>query len=549
MALRVMRWSQRKLLYPIAVFAVIVPTVLMALYGTWALREIETRPAGHRNELREVQDRARTEIDNLLVPLQAITPPASADDIARASADAEKYLSAYARAVAQRAYVGFGGRLVAKPAQAAAHADPSELVEFFSLIKPNDKAESTPVRHTINRERGGPLPVKTCFVIYTDAKSGGSIAWELKSDAIASATQTVLSTTRLPTKVLWVEVVDLSSPELAPLGNNQEALAIASVHPDVMPWLALELRRDTTARLWADDTMLSGIFIVIAVLGVPIVVAATLYAVQMILREAAEARKKVDFVSNVTHELKTPLTSIRMFVETLKLGRVQQKEQVDACLDTILQETNRLGTLIDHVLSFSRIENQVKKFNLKPEDLSHVVRDTVNLFKAQMRDQDGVIRLFVLPGIPPQAEFDKDAIREVILNLLSNAIKYSGEEKFVTVRAGYEPDKDLLFIEFTDRGIGIDPIDHKRIFEKFYRVDEALTRRVDGTGLGLTISLEIVKAHGGKIEVDSARGKGSRFIVWLPYKAPKVRAAGRSERTSTREIVARAETPAAKEPG
>src|SRR5262249_23003125 len=151
---------------------------------------------------------------------------------------------------------------------------------------------------------------------------------------------------------------------------------------------------DTSAHLVNQETWLSSIFIVIAVLGVPIVAAATLYAVQMILRESSEARKKVDFVSNVTHELKTPLTSIRMFIETLKLGSVKEPEQVNACLDVILQEANRLGILIDHVLTFSKLENQVKKYNFQPGDLGQVVRDTVQLFKAQMRDQDGEIRLF-----------------------------------------------------------------------------------------------------------------------------------------------------------
>jgi signal transduction histidine kinase len=163
-----------------------------------------------------------------------------------------------------------------------------------------------------------------------------------------------------------------------------------------------------------------------------------------------------------------------------------------------------------------------------------------------MRATDGEIRLFVMPGLPANAEFDKDAIREVVLNLLSNAIKYSGDDKFVTVRVGQ--DKNTQFIEVADRGIGIDPIDHKRIFEKFYRVDEALTRKVDGTGLGLTISLEIAKAHGGNITVDSARGKGSRFTVFLPIKLPKSlppsRSTARSDRASTREIVTPEPTPA-----
>jgi signal transduction histidine kinase len=279
------------------------------------------------------------------------------------------------------------------------------------------------------------------------------------------------------------------------------------------------MKLDTDKQFLADDTLLSRVYIVIAILCVPIVASATLMVVHMILREASEARKKVDFVSNVTHELKTPLTSIRMFVETLKLGRVKDPEKVNACLDTIMSETERLGALIDHVLSFSKVENQVKKYNFQLANLGQVARDTIALFKAQMSGQDGEIRLKIMPGVPSQATFDKDAIREVLLNLLSNAIKYSGDDKFVTVLVGI--DKNDLFIEVADRGIGIPAEDQQRIFEKFYRVDQALSRKVDGTGLGLAICKEIVDAHEGRITVESVWGKGSRFTVYLPYKRAK----------------------------
>jgi signal transduction histidine kinase len=208
-----------------------------------------------------------------------------------------------------------------------------------------------------------------------------------------------------------------------------------------------------------------------------------------------------------------------MFVETLKLGRVKNPEQVNACLDTIMSETERLGALIDHVLSFSKVENQVKKYNFQLANLAQVARDTIALFKASMSGTDGEIRLKVLPGLPAQASFDKDAIREVLLNLLSNAIKYSGDDKFVTVQVGI--DKNDLFIEVADRGIGIPAEDQQRIFEKFYRVDQALSRKVDGTGLGLAICKEIVDAHDGRITVESVWGNGSRFTVFIPYKRAK----------------------------
>jgi signal transduction histidine kinase len=109
----------------------------------------------------------------------------------------------------------------------------------------------------------------------------------------------------------------------------------------------------------------------------------------------------------------------------------------------------------------------------------------------------------------------------VLLNLLSNAIKYSGDDKFVTVMVGI--DRNDLFIEVADRGIGIPAEDQTRIFEKFYRVDQALSRKVDGTGLGLAICKEIVQAHGGRIALESVWGKGSRFTIFIPYKRGSTR--------------------------
>lgn len=543
MALPLSRWTQKRLLYPVAVFAVIVPTVLMALYGTWALREIELRPASYRNELREIRAASTSALESFISPLAAIAPPQSESDVGRAQSDVEKYHANYTKAVSTRAFVGFAGQPYTMHKLDADDKRPNspEVSEFFRSLKPREPGDV--LRLVINTESYSASGLgHHCFVAYVSA-TGGAIVWELDEAKIDSVIRRATAGYELRNSALKVSVADERSLEFdANQPGQPQIAAYASAHPEITPWRVLVLRLDSGAKLVNQETWLSSIFIVIAVLGVPIVAAATLYAVQMILRESSEARKKVDFVSNVTHELKTPLTSIRMFIETLKLGRVKEPEQVNACLDVILQEANRLGILIDHVLTFSKLENQVKKYNMQPGDLGQVVRDTVQLFKAQMRETDGEIRLFVVPGLPNNAEFDRDSIREVVLNLLSNAIKYSGDDKFVTVRVGQ--DRNDMFIEVADRGIGIDPVDHKRIFEKFYRVDEALTRKVDGTGLGLTISLEIARAHGGDITLDSARGKGSRFTVWIPIRLHKTTLKTKTvERASTRET-ARPQEPA-----
>jgi hypothetical protein len=157
-----------------------------------------------------------------------------------------------------------------------------------------------------------------------------------------------------------------------------------------------------------------------------------------------------------------------------------------------------------------------------------VVVDTINFFKGQAPKLRERIQKQIRPGVPSSAEFDKDAIREVLLNLLSNAVKYSPGEKPIFVTVG--PGDRELFIAVQDQGIGIDPEHHERIFEKFYRVDEELTRNVDGTGLGLAIVAEIVKAHGGRITVDSALGRGSTFTVYLPWRHGRVAATRKTTR-------------------
>ena len=518
MGLSVKRWSTRRLLYPIAIFAIIAPTVIMGLFGAYALREIELRPSQYRQELREVQTGLAVAIESRVAELTS-TPPTSEADLPRVSSDVQKYFANYNRAVAIRCFYGLGGSIrgVHGPTD---HGVPPVLPEMLVGLVSQAPAGQSRKALTLNSTgdtRREPAP----YIVFIDGKSGGFLAWELIPSEVDRVISAHLERVRLDNDSLTLESTDRADLDwrMNPT-DRYETLGFVPVHTELLPSKFVVMKLDADRQFYKDSKLLSSIFVIIAVLCVPIVASATLMVVHMILRESSEARKKVDFVSNVTHELKTPLTSIRMFVETLKLGRVKNPDQVAACLDTIMTETDRLGALIDHVLSFSKVENQVKKYNFQLHNLPQVVRDTINLFRASMTGQDGEIRLKILPGVPSEASFDKDAIREVVLNLLSNAIKYSGDDKFVTVMVGI--DRNDLFIEVADRGVGIPPEDQARVFEKFYRVDQALSRKVDGTGLGLAICKEIVQSHDGRIVVESMWGKGSRFTVFIPYKRPKM---------------------------
>lgn len=535
MALSVKRWSSRRLLYPLAIFAIIAPTVVMGLFGAYALREIELRPSAYRTELAEEQNRLQVQLEERVAELR-LKPPETASDVERVSGEVRDYFADYNRAFASRCYFGRDGRVEASHSLDGKSNLPvplvlSEMVSNIATTPPEGLTRQAFTLPGFARNQQQPAT----FVMWVDGDTTGFIVWELINSQVDKLISNHLEQVKLNDDALLLESADRSQIDWSGGADRRyETLQFMPVHSELVPNRFLVMKINVDRQFAKDNKLLSTIFVIIAVLCVPIVASATLMVVHLILREASEARKKVDFVSNVTHELKTPLTSIRMFVETLKLGRAKSEEQMNACLDVIMTETDRLGALIDHVLSFSKVENQVKKYNFQQANLPTVVRDTISLFRAQMSGTDGEVRLKILPGVPSQASFDKDAIREVLLNLLSNAIKYSGDDKFVTVMVGI--DRNDLFIEVADRGIGIPAEDQSRIFDKFFRVDQALSRKVDGTGLGLAICKEIVQAHGGRITLESVWGKGSRFTVYMPYKRGDSRKPTNTRlRPSTRE--------------
>lgn len=252
--------------------------------------------------------------------------------------------------------------------------------------------------------------------------------------------------------------------------------------------------------------VLLGLFYVTLALGV-IFTGRTLY------REARLSRLKTDFVSLVSHELRTPLTSIRMFIEMLATGRVKDPPEQEKVFGMLMKETSRLSTMIDSVLDFSRIESGKKQYDKHPVSLQDVIDGAVDAFKLQQVGTELALAVHVDSGLPTM-NLDKEALSSAVLNLLQNAYKYTGDEKRISLRAHRHGDE--VVIEVEDNGVGIPRRDHKRIFDRFYRVDSFLTRKTEGTGLGLSIANRIVQAHDGRISVDSTVGKGSTFRVHLP---------------------------------
>jgi signal transduction histidine kinase len=232
-------------------------------------------------------------------------------------------------------------------------------------------------------------------------------------------------------------------------------------------------------------------------------------------REAHIAELRTQFVSSVSHELKTPLTSIRMFAELLQMRKDQDPQQA-RFLDTIVSESERLTRLLNNVLDFSRIERGQKTYRLEPAPLADVVQAAVRTIQYPLTQQGFALNLNVSEGIPPIA-LDRDALQQAILNLLTNAMKYSGTQREIGLRLCAE--NGTALIQVSDRGIGIPEHEQSRIFDKFYRVPIPENREIAGTGLGLSLVAHIAEAHGGSVQVKSRPGEGSTFSILLPLNA------------------------------
>jgi signal transduction histidine kinase len=244
-----------------------------------------------------------------------------------------------------------------------------------------------------------------------------------------------------------------------------------------------------------------------------VIVAGALATWRLTRRETEMARLKSDFVANVSHDLKTPLSVIRMFGETLEMGRVADEPRRREYYRVITRESERLSRLIDNVLDFSRIEGGRQTYDLAPTAVEPLIRDTLEAFAYPLGQQGFKVDVTVAADLP-EVEMDAEAVGQALANLIDNAIKYSADERILTVDARIVGRH--LALSVTDRGVGIPRVEHEKIFEKFYRVGRSDTQGRRGSGVGLALVRHVVEAHGGDVTVESAPGAGSRFTLRLP---------------------------------
>lgn len=231
-------------------------------------------------------------------------------------------------------------------------------------------------------------------------------------------------------------------------------------------------------------------------------------------RQEEWARLQMEFIASVSHELRTPVASITALTERLESGQADT-EQTRQYHRFISREGRRLAALVENVLDFARLERGKRAFTFEPADLPALIRDSAALVRP--RAEEKAVSLTESIDEVPEALWpavDTVAVRQLVLNLLDNAVKFTPAGG--RIELSFTREADSVVIRVSDTGIGIEPVHHERIFEKFYRIDNSLTRETTGAGIGLSLVRGIAEAHGARVDVESVPGESTRFSVRFP---------------------------------
>jgi len=257
--------------------------------------------------------------------------------------------------------------------------------------------------------------------------------------------------------------------------------------------------------------------IAVVLIAVFMVSVGVVNAAFIISREVENARMKADFAANVSHELRSPITQIRLKGEALQLGLVEPGDDSQQHYDAIVHEAERLSRLVDNVLDFAAIERGAKTYHLRADDLLSVVWTLCESHRTAIEERGLRLELDLPDDLPP-LWLDREAIGQVITNLLSNAAKYGADGQWVGVKVRTR--RNVVEVAVSDRGMGIPANEVDHVFDEFFRSTDPEVRRRKGTGIGLAIVRYIVEAHRGSIRVESQRGEGTTFTFTLPTEPP-----------------------------
>jgi signal transduction histidine kinase len=267
-----------------------------------------------------------------------------------------------------------------------------------------------------------------------------------------------------------------------------------------------------------DDRQHRLLYVSVALAGIGLIAIVGVAAAGSLRRHLRLARMKTDLVAAASHELRSPLASMRVLVDGLLADDSFDPKKTREYLEMLAVENARLSRLIENFLTFSMLERNRHRFMFAPSDPSAIVAAAVETVRDRV-PADGVLRVEVPASLPPVMA-DADALQTALTNLLENALKYTPAQKRIVVRVSHDGDGAVTFA-VEDNGIGIPVREQRRIFRRFYRVDQRLSRDTSGVGLGLSIVELIVRGHHGTVTVQSAPGAGSTFIVRVPCAGPE----------------------------
>ncbi len=299
------------------------------------------------------------------------------------------------------------------------------------------------------------------------------------------------------------------SSDVLPAGSINSQANFIGNFPD---W-QLELYQQDPQLFETFLTSKRGVYFFMFLLIGGILIFGLILTVRTVSRELELARMKSDFVSTISHEFKSPLTSIRQLAEMLQSGRIPSEKRRQKYYDVLVEQSERLSLLTENVLNFARIEEGKKEFRFELVDIKAMLEDIVSPIQERVSHEGFELELKMESPLP-SIKADSVSINQALTNLIDNAIKYSGEKKRAIVRVFVED--NTLTISVRDFGIGVKKEELNRVFDRFYRGGDELTRTIKGSGLGLTLVKQIIEAHKGNVSVESEPGQGSTFTIKLP---------------------------------
>jgi signal transduction histidine kinase len=415
-------------------------------------------------------------------------------------------------------------------------ADRQTLEEGLIVLDRADRAadavRSAPVRTALRDAAAAGRPTwinpagpDGAPITFCVAPAAGGAAVAFRTDPSTLRAVLILPLARTLSVHEGVEV-RLLTPDRRPLDGREEAppprstLASQTLRLPAGPILVEAILADPQvleSEAARSRNLLVGVFAAAAAaLGL-----GSLLVLRMVRSEVRLAKMKADFVSAVSHDLKTPLTSIRMFVETLREGRARTEEERRECLDVVDREAGRLERMVNRVLEFSRIEGGARKVRLEPADPTAVAREAAQVFRGRILEGACDFRVEEAAGVP-SVPLDRDAVTQALLELLENAHKHNpAEGRRILLRVAPGPAAGVRY-EVEDNGPGVPPAEREAVFREFHRVERPGLEAVGGTGLGLALVRRLVEAHGGTVRIAEGAGGGSLLAVEIP---------GASERT------------------